>query len=505
MFTFEYEVKASLPLLAWLAVIPKNSKTVKVLCGEKVERRDSFFTAGVWDGDFEKAGFDCSEVFYGTGAKLTEDGICFITPSHALERLVLADNGKEITVSNSVPFLLTYNHYDPDRRIDQYERLMCSILDGPKKMTERIPMKDGAEIRQFIVSSVLVDSDYRVSVKQREKIKPFTSFSDYYQRMVDAVKRVALNADSPERRNSGFGVVSTISSGYDSLTAACVAKEIGCDTVVALSGGHYDIDDGSEAARQLGYKNIVKRDMLEYRGMKGLVDAEYLASGEMGTMLQFRVFEDLFRNNLVFFGLRGSYWSKAVDMTDAFEMIGYFNCEADVSLTENALRNGYVSVPLPTYGASVASSVERISNSEEMKPWTLNTNYDKPIPRRILETHGVSRDAFGQVKYGGGFSFYRDNLKRLSGRMSVEGFVAFKDFRKRRRGVIRSPKSAAHVLRYVRLNLPIYLNYMAVKLKLPFRLKQKPHRYANPGAVADLFFWGVDVMKKRYAEAMNQV
>lgn len=505
MFTFEYEVKPSLPLLAWLAVIPKNSKTVKVLCGEKVERRDGFFAAGVWDGDFEKADFDCCEVFCGTGAKLTEDGICFVTPSHALERLVLADNGKEITVSNSVPFLLTYNHYDPDQRIDQYERLMCSMLDGPKKMTEHISMKGGAEIRQFIVSSIIVDSAYRVRVKHREKIKPFTDFSDYYQRMLDAVKRVARNANSLKRRNSSFGVVSTISSGYDSLTAACVAKEIGCDTVVALSGGHYDVDDGSEAARQLGYKNIIKRDMLEYRGMKGLVDAEYLASGEMGTMLQFHVFEDLFKNNLVFFGLRGSYWSKTVDMTDEFEMIGYFNCEADVSLTENALRNGYVSVPLPTYGASVASSVERISNSEEMKPWMLNTNYDKPIPRRILETHGVSRDAFGRVKYGGGFSFYRDNLRRLSRRMSFEGFDAFTDFKKQHKGVIRSPRNTARLLHYVLLNMPIYLNYITRKLKLPIIFKQKPNRYANPGAVADLFFWGVDVMKKRYADALTKV
>ena len=503
MFNIKYEVKASLPKLSWLAVISKDSEQITVICGKKVECRNDFFVAGVWSGDFEKAGFDSSEMFFGTGAKLTDSGIRFVTPSHALERLVLAENSNEITVSNSVPFLMTYNGFDLDRSIDQYEQMMCSMLDGPKKMVGHIPLDKGGELRQFIVSNIEITSDLKIIVEQRKKLNSFVDFTDYYDRMLKSIKAVYGNANSEERKNGFYGTVSTFSSGYDSLAAACVAKEIGCDTVAALSGGKYDKDDGTEAVRQLGYENIIKRDMLSYRNRTGLVDAEFLASGELGTMLQFGVFEDLFKDRLVFFGLRGSYWSKNVDMTDDFEMIGYYNCEADVSITENALRCGYLSVPLPTYGGSVASSVERISNSSEMKQWTLENDYDKPIPRRILETHGVSRESFGQHKYGGGFSFYRDNLNRLSKRMSVEGFKAFMVFRKEHKGIKRSPRRAAHTVKYICLNLPMYINYASVKLKLPFRLKQKPRRYANPGAAADLFFWGVDVTKKRYADALK--
>ena len=50
-----------------------------------MECRESSFVTGVWDGDFEGEGFDTSEVFFGTGAKLTKNGIDFVTPSHSLE------------------------------------------------------------------------------------------------------------------------------------------------------------------------------------------------------------------------------------------------------------------------------------------------------------------------------------------------------------------------------------------------------------------------------------
>jgi hypothetical protein len=39
-----------------------------------------------------------------------------------------------------------------------------------------------------------------------------------------------------------------------------------------------------------------------------------------------------------------------------------------------------------------------ISVSAEMQPWSLNSDYNKPIPRRIAEEAGVPREAFGMVK-----------------------------------------------------------------------------------------------------------
>ncbi len=36
-----------------------------------------------------------------------------------------------------------------------------------------------------------------------------------------------------------------------------------------------------------------------------------------------------------------------------------------------------------------------------MAPWSLASDYNRPIPRRILEEKGVPRESFGQVKKGG--------------------------------------------------------------------------------------------------------
>ena len=501
MYQFHYHVFDSLPKLSWLAEIHAETQQIDVFCGNKVERCSGFFVTGVWDGAFLKADFDHCEAFFGTGAKITEAGVRFVTPSHALERLVLYRRDT-VVVSNSIPFLLSYCGLQLDNRIDQYERMLCSVLDGPDKMIKRIPLKNHAFFDQYIVSFIHVNTNGEIEIQKRPAVLPFQSFDQYYSRLMNAMSAVRNNSVSPDRRNSSFGIVSTLSSGYDSSTCSAVAKKLGCDTVAALCGGRYDKDDGREIAKQLGYQHIVRRDMDSYREIPGAIDAEFLCSGEMGTMLQFSVFEDVFQDNLVFFGLRGSYWSKKMDMTDDFEMIGYFNCEADISITEYALRKGFIMIPLPTFGASSCSSINRISNSEEMKPWTLGTEYDKPIPRRILETNGVSRASFGQKKYGGGFSLYRDTKKRLSKRMSIAGYQSFEAFLKLNKGIKWGIKRWLHCCLYVIENFPIYLNHLFRVVGISYRIKQKPRRIANPGAVADLFFWGVARTKERYA--MNQ-
>ena len=51
--------------------------------------------------------------------------------------------------------------------------------------------------------------------------------------------------------------------------------------------------------------------------------------------------------------------------------------------------------------------------------------------------------------------------------------------------------------------MPLYINIIFGKLHISARLNQKPPGIANPGAPSDLIFWAVDVMKERYAKAMN--
>lgn len=504
MFELNYKVVEHLPKLAWLAEINRFDKSVVVFVGSKVECRDNFFVTGVWDGAFEEGRFDIAQFNLSTGAILEEDGLKFVTPSHALERLVFAETEVGYTVSNSFPFTLAYNRFSLDDKIDQYESILCSLLKGTKKMTEKVPLKDGKYIKQYIVSFIKIKEDMTVEVERRPFSRKFTSYEDYYTRMMDSMQRIRENSISKARANSGFDLCSTVSAGYDSCANAAIARSMGCEKALALAGGVYDIDSGESVAEQLGYKNVIKRDRYSYREKTGCIDAEYNASGELSKHLQFSVFEDVFQDSLVFMGTRGDYyWGMDTVANNDFEMIGFYTFEMDISYTENALRNGYIFVPMATYGATASDSLREIMLSEEMKPWMLGTSYDRPIPRRILEDFGVSRESFGQTKYGGGFSFCYDTMKSLKNKMTYEGYKAFSEYMRTMRpkfGLART----MHWIAYQFSIMPTYMNVLLRKLGIKHRLYQKPTRLTNPAAASDLLHWSVGVMVDKYTDMMRE-
>lgn len=503
MYIFEYELNDKLPKLAWLASINKFNKIVKVLHGKNVECKETYFVAGVWDDEFDTPSFDKTDVFWGTGAKITNDEIRFVTPSHSLERLLIYSDDEEIVVSNSFPFFIAYKDFSLDNKENQYEKIMCSMIYGREKIIKKIPLKNEKGVEQIIVGSIVVDKNMGIEYVKRPDIRPFKSYDDYYGRMRVSLKKIKENAVSQLRQHIKYELVSTISSGYDSPACSAMAKEIGCDTAITLTNGKYVNDSGELIARQLGYKNIIKRDCFLYKKKKGLIDAEYISSGEQGTQLQFCVFEDVLEDKIAFFGVRGCYWNKKDGTTNDFEMDDHYFCEADVSWTENALKNGYIVAPLPTYGASICTSIREISNSMEMRPWVLGTHYDKPIPRRILETAGVSREAFGMHKYGGGFCLSYETKWSIGRKMSKEGYENFQNYLKETQYERRNFLRMYNKIRYLIKTYPIYFNVVSAKLGSKIRLKSKPANVSNPGVPLDLFFWSVMVMKNRYLEAIQ--
>ena len=66
--------------------------------------------------------------------------------------------------------------------------------------------------------------------------------------------------------------------------------------------------------------------------------------------------------------------------------------------SEFRLRVGFAHVPVPRIGTRYPATLNRISRSTELAPYSLGGSYDRPIARRIAEEAGVPREAFGQVK-----------------------------------------------------------------------------------------------------------
>jgi hypothetical protein len=68
------------------------------------------------------------------------------------------------------------------------------------------------------------------------------------------------------------------------------------------------------------------------------------------------------------------------------------------SLAEFRLRVGFIHVPAAYFGGVRQPDMLAIAKSAEMRPWSVGGDYDRPIPRRILEEKGVPREAFGYRK-----------------------------------------------------------------------------------------------------------
>ena len=68
------------------------------------------------------------------------------------------------------------------------------------------------------------------------------------------------------------------------------------------------------------------------------------------------------------------------------------------NLSEVCLDAGFINMSIPFMFATSARDIVTLSNDAQMADWQVGGTYDRPIPRRIAESHGVPRELFGQKK-----------------------------------------------------------------------------------------------------------
>ncbi|MCR2045365.1 hypothetical protein NSA23_14775 [Anaerosalibacter massiliensis] len=496
---FIYHKYDELPRLSWCAIIEKDKEDIDVYCGPWVETLDDFFEEGAWDDEFEKANFDNSVFFMGSGAKLVNNSVIFSTPNHTLERLHVIREKNKIFISNSLAFVLEKSNKDLDIDYTGYEKDFATILKGINEYKSQIFLKDGQHLELYYYCNIVIDNQLKIKKEKKKQREDFIDFNDYYSSLKNCLKSLYKNLSS-NKRKINYGVVTTISKGYDSIACAALGKEIGCNLAVTLNRpGKYEEDDGTDIAKILGYEKILGKDANEYMNRTDFVEAEFLASGELGTGIVFSSFEKEFQQNMVLTGVNGDlFWGRINDYVN--REIKYENESiASTTLYENRLRVGFVNVPIPFYGAFNWPSIHKISNSEEMKKWSVGDQYDKPIPRRIIEEKGVPRSAFGRKKSGAGFNYQFDNLNRIRTRMSPSSFKSFYKFYKENKSTKRLIKNYKNIMKYILYTFPIYCNYLFKKMRVKFRFKEDRERLvSNPFAPAFLIHWGIYITRDRY-------
>jgi len=368
-----------------------------------VEIKDEWFGEIAWAGDFTEADFDQTDIVSGSGGRRRGDQIHFVSAGSIVDRLHFIRVDNNYVVSNSLPCLLSVVDATLDPIYPRYYEDLRSINFGFEYCRRHFACSKGQVEFVYFDNLVWNGND----LVRRPKPTPrssFSDFDDYYSYLVTTMGEVANNICSPDRRFS-YTMLSTVSSGYDSATVAAIAKTAGCQKLMTIDQSRAgDSDSGAEIGKYLGLDvHVANRDA--WRDQK-LAELPFIAGGPGGGgSVFFKSAEEQLGNTVLFTGIGGGLiWDDATPMDDgSYPPIGF----SDASLTEYRLSVGFIHCPLPLWGMRTADDIFRITASEEMLPWCVPGKYNRPVARRIVETAGVPRQAFGMKKKAAAFMLHQ--------------------------------------------------------------------------------------------------
>ncbi len=388
-----FERIAGWPKLAWVASVASGSDQVLVRCGAMVETGPDWAAEAVWAGEFAAGDFDQTEHVFGTGVRCRADHVVFVSAGTAMDRLWSVRTGDIWYVSNSLPALcacadaslLEDYVYADDRRG------VVRTTWGAETPTRPLPLAGGeAAVTWF--DNLEYRGDSLRPVAKVDTTPRFAGFDDYYAFLLDTAERLAANMTDAARANK-VTPLTTVSSGYDSCAAAVIAKHAGCTQAVTIRQAvsfWRGSDSGEHVAGRLG----LSCDTYD-RGAKGYPDEVAVWAGcGYANLLNWTLFDYPQPLSLLFIGCCGDrVWSR--ERLDGPLLIDNWD---DLGMCEFRLIAGMMQCPVAFWGLRRSEDIREITFSPEMAPWTVGGDYDRPIPRRIVEQAGVPRGSFAVRK-----------------------------------------------------------------------------------------------------------
>lgn len=389
----------AIPPLAWLCLIDLEQSEIIVWHGKSVAATDQWFFDGVWAGDFSKGDFVNNLTTAGSGLRIDGEKAILVPPSYWTEGLFYKSLGKEKTLAaNSLSLMLAAlgDRFPPVGR--HAWGMLTDVRFGLSFYKRRIPTMKG-ELRRTYWHPIVVDKTGYHELPIADA-PAFNSYQDYRDFLSSQLALLFANGRD-SKRPSPFTPLVTLSSGYDSTGIAALTRPLGCDQAVGVSTTRAyfgeDSDSGAEVAKYLNM-DYEAFDRDAYKRRSDAIEAIFLACGASGEDFVFSAFEKRLPGTIVMTGIHGDLvWSRPKTLLRTEK--GFSGISgAGSSLTEYRLQHGFVHLPVPYIGCQDLHQISDISNSEEMQPYSVGGDYDRPIPRRIAEEAGVPRTAFGQKK-----------------------------------------------------------------------------------------------------------
>ncbi|MEO8176223.1 MAG: hypothetical protein ABI626_06145 [Sphingomicrobium sp.] len=428
---FSYELAASWPPLAWLAQCEVGSDSVRLIHGPGVECRADWFCEAVWDEDFAAGDFDRTDLVFGSGGRVRDGRVVFVSAGAPIDRLQFATHDNLTLVSNSLACLLERieARFDPDFR--GYDQFFEQVVLGVDQDFPNLPIAGGGVGMMYFHNLKWAGGQLRRSPKPAPH-RDFGTFEKYSGFFTGALRRIGDNMASGER-SAPLDWLGTISQGYDSPTCAAVAREAGLKQVFTHDESRPGTrDDGVAIAGILGL-DCVMVDRLAWKG-RPAPEPLFLAADAQGKEVMVAGIPFSLNRRVMLTGHGGDRaWSlefhprrlpayPELEPGPPESMPGRWH--SGLSMTEYRLHQGFIHLPAPFMGLRQIADLQKLSRSDEMAAWDIGGSYNRPICRRILEQAGVPRTLFGTAKTGASIRFLRgEDAWSASGKRAFFGWL----------------------------------------------------------------------------------
>lgn len=407
MYRFRFRLIPSLPRLAWCAQFSAGKSEILVEHGPWVESGDTFFVDGAWDAPFDDGRIDLATVVLGSGGRTIGDEAVFYTTTHTMERLQSLRVGDKLFISNSFAYLLKAAGDGLDVNYRYYERDFMTFLRGRQHAARTVPTELGRHVQLYYGERIAIGPNLAI---RTEPYPGRLSFDDYdaYVSAVDALLRRVDNNATAASRKIRYQPVSTLSTGYDSPACTVFAKKVGCRKAITIVDARSDYnpygrtpddisDSGAEIAKHLDI-NLAAFRRDAYLGRDDCPEAEFIATGNGGDDVVICAAEEQLASTMLFTGFLGdTLWG--LDPISASASRDYtYKFPAGGTLGEFRIRTGFIHVPVPLLTYASQQELVSIARSDQMAQWRVGGDYDRPIPRRLVETSGVPRAIYAQEK-----------------------------------------------------------------------------------------------------------
>lgn len=490
-----------LPRLAWLATVRRDDPLVTVLHGETVEIVGDSFIACAWDGPFSEFGMFEATTVMGSGGHASSDVVSLCNGSHPFTELCSVRVGNELHIANSMSLLLAYTDDGPDLMYRYYHRdRVAAWKAGIVASPYRVPTRRDRDVLGYFGVDFEVGTDLEVVTKPKAVPGLPGAFSEYRATLAATVRRVVENATDTARRHP-LRAITTLSTGFDSVASSVLGSEAGVRDAITFTMRGDHGDSGTPMGKVLGL-NVVEYDNNAWRQLSSTPEIEFSASASGTSSVPFAVFDDGWNNSLVLAGgLGDEVWDIGPgDWGDGFAQpnAGTWSMQG---AQEYSLRAGVLMFFVPTVGAVHFKEIEAISTSDEMRPWRLDVEYDRPIPRRIIEEAGVPRGSFAVTKRAS-TAVFKD---QLLGPETLADFTQFWRDALARQSFVRRLRYRAELA----ATLPVTNLIGGVLLKLNRYLgtRKRIRMWVRHQSLPDAFrfHWAVTRLRDRYAAVLQHL